>query len=149
DRLAYGYRWEDETWKLEPALPDGAFGAMGGMLTSVSDLAKYVGAFLAAFPPRDGVESGPVRRASLREMQQIWRSRASVVTRTAAGGPNLNSGGYGYGLRVSQSFLTAHFALPADEQGEVGGEVVHRQAGARREADLVRQRQDLVGGRGD
>lgn len=108
DRLAYGYRWEDETWKLEPALPDGAFGAMGGMLTSVSDLAKYVGAFLAAFPPRDGVESGPVRRASLREMQQIWRSRASVVTRTAAGGPNLNSGGYGYGLRVSQSCAFEH-----------------------------------------
>jgi CubicO group peptidase (beta-lactamase class C family) len=112
DRLAYGYRWEDETWKLEPPLPDGAFGAMGGMLTSVSDLAKYVGAFLAAFPPRDGAETGPVRRASLREMQQIWRARPSIVTRTAAGGPNLNSGGYGYGLRVGQScafeYIVAH-----------------------------------------
>ena len=35
DRLAHGYRWEDNTWKEEPPLPDGAFGAMGGMLTSV------------------------------------------------------------------------------------------------------------------
>ena len=103
DRLAHGYRWEDETWKEEPPLPDGAFGAMGGMLTSVSDLSKYVGAFLSAWPPRDGAETGPVRRASLREMQQIWRSRPSIVTRTADGSPNLNSGGYGYGLRVSQS----------------------------------------------
>ncbi|HJR60153.1 MAG TPA: serine hydrolase domain-containing protein [Vicinamibacterales bacterium] len=108
DRLAHGYRWEDETWKEEPPLPDGAFGAMGGMLTSVADLSKYVGAFLAAWPPRDGPETGPIRRASLREMQQIWRSRPASVTRTAAGGVNLNSGGYGYGLRISQSCAFEH-----------------------------------------
>ena len=35
DRLAHGYRWEDKQWKEEPQLPDGAFGSMGGMLTSV------------------------------------------------------------------------------------------------------------------
>jgi CubicO group peptidase (beta-lactamase class C family) len=102
-RLAHGYRWEDETWKEEPPLPDGAFGAMGGMLTSVDDLSKYVGLFLAAWPPRDGAEAGPVRRSSLREMQQIWRSRPSIVNRAGSGDLNLNSGGYGYGLRVSQS----------------------------------------------
>jgi CubicO group peptidase (beta-lactamase class C family) len=43
DRLALGYRWEDNTWKEEPQLPDGAFGAMGGMLTSTKDLGRYVG----------------------------------------------------------------------------------------------------------
>src|SRR5215207_4461528 len=47
-RLAHGYRWEEDTWKLEPALPHGAFGSMGGLLTSVADLPRYVGAFLAA-----------------------------------------------------------------------------------------------------
>lgn len=103
DRMALGYRWEDEQWKLEPALADGAFGVMGGMLTSMSDLTKYVGALLAAYPPRDGAEGGPIRRSSLREMQQIWRSRPSLVTRTATGAPNLNSGGYGYGLGITQS----------------------------------------------
>lgn len=102
DHLALGYRWEDERWKLEPALPDGAFGAMGGMLTSISDLAAYVGAFLDAYPPRDGAERGPVRRASLREMQQIWRSRPATAARTADG-LTLNAGGYGYGLGISQS----------------------------------------------
>ena len=102
-RLAHGYRWEDAQWKEEPPLPDGAFGSMGGMLTSISDLSKYVGAFLAAWPPRDGPETGPVRRASLREMQQIWRARPAIVTRAEDGGPNLNAGGYGYGLRVGQS----------------------------------------------
>ena len=39
-RLAQGYRWEDEQWKLEPQLPDGAFGSMGGMLTSARDLGR-------------------------------------------------------------------------------------------------------------
>lgn len=52
NRMALGYRWEDEQWKLEPALADGAFGVTGGMLTSISDLSKYVGALLAAWPPR-------------------------------------------------------------------------------------------------
>jgi len=103
DRVALGYRWEDEQWKLEPALADGAFGVMGGMLTSISDLSKYVGALLAAWPPRDDVEAGPIRRSSLREMQQIWRSRPTTVTRTAAGTPNLSSGGYGFGLGLTQS----------------------------------------------
>jgi CubicO group peptidase (beta-lactamase class C family) len=108
DRLAHGYRWEDEQWKEEPPLPHGAFGSMGGMLTSVSDLSKYVGAFLAAWPPRDGDEMGPIRRSSLREMQQIWRSRPTTVTTSASGAVNLNSGGYAYGLRVSQSCAFEH-----------------------------------------
>jgi len=102
-RMALGYRWEDETWKLEPALADGAFGVMGGMLTSVSDLSKYVGTLLAAWPPRDGAEAGPIRRSSLREMQQIWRVRPATATGTAAGAISLNSGGYGFGLGISQS----------------------------------------------
>ena len=33
NRLAYGYRWEDDRWKDEPLLEHGPFGAMGGMLT--------------------------------------------------------------------------------------------------------------------
>lgn len=102
-RMALGYRWEDEQWKLEPALADGAFGVMGGMLTSVSDLSKYVGALLAAWPPRDGAEGGPIKRSSLREMQQVWRLRPATVTRTADGASVLNTGGYGFGLRISQS----------------------------------------------
>lgn len=107
-RLAHGYRWEDDTWKLEPPLPDGAFGAMGGMLTSVSDLSRYVGAFLAAWPPRDGAEPGPVGRASLREMQQIWRARPATASTNTSGVVQLNSGGYGYGLGISQTCAFEH-----------------------------------------
>ena len=98
-RLAHGYRWEDNRWKDEPLLPHGAFGSMGGMLTSVRDLGRYVGALLSAWPPRDGPETAPVRRASLREMQQVWRPAPASVTRTASDVIQLNSGGYGFGLR--------------------------------------------------
>jgi hypothetical protein len=104
DRLAHGYRWEDEQWKNEPLLANGSFGSMGGMLTTLSDLGKYVGAFLAAWPPRDGPETGPIKRSSLREMQQVWRPSPASVTRSqASGGVQLNAGGYGFGLRVAQS----------------------------------------------
>ncbi|MES2178334.1 MAG: serine hydrolase domain-containing protein [Gemmatimonadota bacterium] len=109
NRLAQGYRWEDNRWKIEPQLPDGAFGSMGGMLTSIHDLGTYVATFLAAWPARDGAETGPVRRASLREMQQIWRPRTPGVTRNATTGlSQLNAGGYGFGLGISSDCDFAH-----------------------------------------
>src|SRR6478672_3966400 len=76
---------------------------MGGMLTTLSDLGKYVGAFLAAWPPRDGAETGPIRRSSLREMQQVWRPAPATVVRASNGSVALDTGGYAYGLRVSQT----------------------------------------------
>jgi CubicO group peptidase (beta-lactamase class C family) len=114
DRLAHGYRWEDAQWKNEPLLANGSFGSMGGMLTTLSDLGRYVGAFLAAWPPRDGPETGPIKRSSLREMQQVWRPAPAAVT-TRAGHPpspqrgigeagiQLSSGGYGFALRITQT----------------------------------------------
>jgi CubicO group peptidase (beta-lactamase class C family) len=104
DRLAVGYRWEDERWKEEPALPHGSFGAMGGMLTSIRDLSRYVAALLEAFPPRDGPEGGPIRRASLREMQQSWRpSTMRVVLDKSTSATHLTATGYGFGLSVTQT----------------------------------------------
>jgi hypothetical protein len=41
-------------------------------------------------------------------MQQIWRSRAATAGRSNAGATTLNAGGYGYGLRVSQSCAFNH-----------------------------------------
>lgn len=107
-RLARGYRFEDGQWKLEPQLADGAFGAMGGMLTSLDDLGRYVGEFLAAYPPRDEVSRGPVGRSSLREMQQMWRLRPASITLSKTGQPQLNVTGYGYGLRISQNCDFSH-----------------------------------------
>jgi CubicO group peptidase (beta-lactamase class C family) len=104
DRLVHGYRWEDERWKDEPLLANGSFGSMGGMMTSVSDLTRYVGMFLAVWPPRDGQEPFPIRKSSLREMQHLWSPVPSSVTHDrTTGAIQLTSGGYGYGLRVAQN----------------------------------------------
>jgi CubicO group peptidase (beta-lactamase class C family) len=107
-RLAHGYRWEDERWKEEPPLPHGAFGSMGGMLTSVQDLSRYVAIFLSAWPPRDGAETAPIRRASLREMQELWRPGTFAVTRDASGALQLGAAGYGFGLNISQTCSFRH-----------------------------------------
>ena len=70
ERRALGYRWEDGEWRLEPTMAHGAFGAMGGVQTSASDYAKWVVYLLSAWPPRDGEDPGPVKRATVRELQQ-------------------------------------------------------------------------------
>ena len=108
-RAAHGYRLEDGEWKDEPSLANGAFGAMGGMLTSTNDLARYVGFLMSAWPPRDGPDNGPIRRSSAREMQQVWRPSPATVTRDQIDAPlRLNSGGYAFGLRVWQSCGQRH-----------------------------------------
>jgi CubicO group peptidase (beta-lactamase class C family) len=116
DRLAQGYRREDEQWKDEPPLADGAFGAMGGMLTSMRDLARYTGMLMSAWPARDEPDRGPVGRASLREMQQIARVRPVTVTRAPGDGAvQLTAAGYGFGLRVTQTCAFAQIV------GHAGG----------------------------
>jgi CubicO group peptidase (beta-lactamase class C family) len=108
-RLAHGYRLRDGAWLEEPALPDGAFGAMGGMLASVADLSRWVALLLDAWPPRDGAESPVLERASLREMQQVQRFSGATAARNAqAEVLSLTAGGYGYGLRVSQTCDVRH-----------------------------------------
>ena len=103
-RLAHGYRREGEAWIEERPLADGAFGAMGGLYSSVHDLARYVSFFLSAWPPRDDEDRGPVRRSSLREMQQAARPYRALATRSSVEEPlRLSAGGYGYGLGATQT----------------------------------------------
>ncbi len=82
---ALGYRWEDAQWKLEPTMAHGVFGAMGGIETTANDYAKWVAFLLQAWPPRDGADNGPVKRASVRELAQ-GANFASVRTRPGASG---------------------------------------------------------------
>ena len=70
DKRAIGYRYEDGGWKEEPTMKHGAFGAMGGLYTTAHDYALYVAWLLQGWPARDGVEVGPLRRASIRELAQ-------------------------------------------------------------------------------
>src|SRR5687768_18357004 len=41
-RLAVGYRWEDERWKEEPALPHGSFGAIDRKSTRLNSSHGYI-----------------------------------------------------------------------------------------------------------
>lgn len=68
DRLAVGYRWENDAFVREPSMPNGVFGAMGGVHTTINDYARWVEFLLSAWPARDGAETGPVRRATVREL---------------------------------------------------------------------------------
>jgi CubicO group peptidase (beta-lactamase class C family) len=109
DKIALGYRREGETWKPEPILAHGSFGAMGGLWTTAPDLARYVGFLLSAFPPRDEPERGPIKRSSAREMQQLWRFSPGSAFRTTTDAPlQLGVSGYGYGLGIGQDCRYAY-----------------------------------------
>ena len=99
-KLAIGYRWEDERWKPEPLLHDGTFGAMGGLITTLDDFARYVSFHLAAWPARDDEDRGPVSRATLREMHVVHGPvRVIAEARDIADQPlPANALGYAYGL---------------------------------------------------
>jgi CubicO group peptidase (beta-lactamase class C family) len=98
--LALGYRWEHERWSPEPLLHDGTFGAMGGLITTVDDFARYVAFHLDAWPPRDDPESGPVRRATVREMHRPAEVTSVYLDPLVpeGGKPVARVGGYGFGL---------------------------------------------------
>jgi CubicO group peptidase (beta-lactamase class C family) len=102
ERRALGYRWEDGAWQLEPTMAHGAFGAMGGIQTSATDYAKWVAYLLSAWPPRDGADTGPVRRSSVRELSQ-GANYASVRLRPGATGEGAcrEAAAYGMGMTVA------------------------------------------------
>lgn len=109
ERIAPGYRWEDNAWKDEPILAHGSFGAMGGLWTTANDLARYVAFLMSAYPPRDESERGPIRRSSAREMQQMARwSPASALRGTVDSPTLLNVSAYAYGLGVAQDCRFTH-----------------------------------------
>ena len=109
DRIALGYRREDNAWNAEPILAHGSFGSMGGLWTNAHDLARWVAFLMSAFPPRDEPDRGPVKRSSVREMQQLWRISPGSAFRSATDAPlQLSVGGYGYGLGVAQDCRFAH-----------------------------------------
>lgn len=101
-RLALGYLRRQGAWLEESADGYGALASMGGVLTSIRDLARWVGGFTDAFPPRDGPDDDhPLSRATRREMQQVRRSFEPELSWVSAyEPPSLVSGGYGYGLFV-------------------------------------------------
>lgn len=81
---AIGYRWENERWVEEPTMAHGEFGAMGGVHVTAGDYARWLTFLLSAWPPRDGPDTGPVKRSTVRELAQGLNF---VTTRKRLGGP--------------------------------------------------------------
>jgi len=79
DKLAHGYRWLNQQWSEEALLhdtKDGSWGAMGSMISSIDEFAKYMAFHMSAWPPNNTKDDGPVKRSSVREMHQPWRMNA-------------------------------------------------------------------------
>jgi CubicO group peptidase (beta-lactamase class C family) len=96
DRWARPHRWRDETFVAEPPpIGDGELAPMGGLWTTVTDLARWVAWLDDAYPPRDDADDGPLCRASRREMQLAHRYIGVHAVREVTAPTT-----YGYGLLV-------------------------------------------------
>lgn len=101
--LAHGYRWLNNEWVEEALLHDGSHGAMGGILTSIEDFGKYMAFHQSAWPARSDAENSPVKRSSVREMQQPWTFQSLTGSFKYPNGRACSMvGSYGYGLRWSR-----------------------------------------------
>ncbi|GLY74719.1 serine hydrolase domain-containing protein [Actinoallomurus iriomotensis] len=89
--VATGHVRLDGRWQALPFSEPGVFSAIGGLFSTVEDLALWVRWLADAFPARDGEDPGPLSRASRRAMQQVQCARPP-----APHGPV----GYGYGLVI-------------------------------------------------
>jgi CubicO group peptidase (beta-lactamase class C family) len=100
--VAEPYHWRDDAWVREPHVPgDGTIAPMGGLWSTVADLARWVSFFVDAWEPRDDPDDGPVPRWARREMQQLRRVDTIESARPRPDGPARTIAiGYGIGLGV-------------------------------------------------
>src|SRR3984957_16386119 len=98
---ARGYRRTPDGWAEVAFDPAGAFAPMGGIFSSVSDLARWVTGFAAAFPPGDEAAGPhPLRRATRREMQLAQVAQPRRGPSRLIGGSGQAS--YGFGVFVEE-----------------------------------------------
>lgn len=88
---AVGYRRHDGNWEALRQTGPGAFSAIGGLYSTVSDLAQWAGWLASAFA--ENTDDSVLSAASRREMQQLHRLDQSATAHPT---------GYGYGLFVEQ-----------------------------------------------
>jgi CubicO group peptidase (beta-lactamase class C family) len=82
-------------------MKDGSFGAMGGIETTAADYSKWVVFLLSAWPARDGPETGPVRRSTVREIV-TGANFAAGTNRNATLGPACRvARAYGMGWQIA------------------------------------------------
>ncbi|MFN8429326.1 MAG: serine hydrolase domain-containing protein [Spirosomataceae bacterium] len=103
EQLVMGYRWLREQYIEQPLEGDGAYGIMGGVLTSIQDFSKYMALHQDAYKV-DAPASPILKKSSLKEMH-FPSNFNSLNNRgyTASGEPCSNVSFYGYGLRIDQN----------------------------------------------
>jgi CubicO group peptidase (beta-lactamase class C family) len=91
----------------EPLTIPGAFSAMGGLLSNIADLAKWVAGFQSAWTD---TSTHPLQRWSRREMQEPQRhARTAAFTDPHADQIKSVTTSYGYGLMVDDDSLLGRF----------------------------------------
>jgi CubicO group peptidase (beta-lactamase class C family) len=102
EEVARGHRRTDEHWSEVPLDAYGAFAPMGGLFSTVRDLARWITGMIDAFPPRDDSDDlHPLRRSSRRELQQPHHGIPSLPDTSPFDELSaLSSRSYGYGLFV-------------------------------------------------
>jgi CubicO group peptidase (beta-lactamase class C family) len=99
--VAEPYRWQDDDWVVEPEpIGDGTIAPMGGLWSTVADLARWVAFFCDADPPRDDPDGGPLPRWARREMEQPRRIDSVDTVRPRPDGP-ARTIAFGYGIGLS------------------------------------------------
>ena len=102
--LAKGYQWKDGAWMEEPPLADGSFGAMGGLITTGRDLARYVAFLLSAWPAAR--RPGHGSRAAQLACARCSRADGSRACPRLAPRPTrplrVTATTYGFGIAFSQ-----------------------------------------------
>ncbi len=97
---ALGYRWQDGGWVREPDMADGAFGAMGGVQTTANDYWRWVAFLLSGWPARDGSDTGPVKRSTVREIVEGANFVSARARDPALGAPCRQAVAYAKGWSV-------------------------------------------------
>jgi CubicO group peptidase (beta-lactamase class C family) len=105
--LVPGHRADGDGWEPLPFDRSGEFSAIGGLYSSIADLARWIDGFSDAFVGTNR-HPHPLSTASRREMQQIHRFSTAAVADpvpgvvAAPGAAALRSAGYGFGLNVAE-----------------------------------------------
>jgi CubicO group peptidase (beta-lactamase class C family) len=98
-RVSTGYRKVEGGVESEAPFDfPGPFGATGGLFSSARDVARWIGMFLQAYPPRDGAEAAPAARSTIREMQSGGAPPQLIVVQPPNGAAVQRAIAYGNGL---------------------------------------------------
>jgi CubicO group peptidase (beta-lactamase class C family) len=107
EKFVQGYAEFATGFVPEPLTIPGAFSAMGGLLSNVEDLVKWVAGFQSAW---NESSTHPLQRWSRREMQEPQRhARTTAFTDPHADQIKSITTSYGYGLLVDDDSLLGRF----------------------------------------